>query len=99
MNTNHSGHNTAGICLTQVNHKAMYVYVYTFAMCVPHQDKTEHKECRPATLYRLPVSGMDFGIYLTDTAVLHFNMDFSQIYGKIIFNQIMPTYASQTYTV
>jgi len=39
--------------------------------------------------------------FLSDTAVLHFDTDFSKIYGDIIFNYIMsllsPTLVSQTH--
>ena len=34
----------------------------------------------------------------TDTAVLHFDTDFNQIYGDIIFNHIMSLDATQNYT-
>ena len=46
--------------------------------------------------YGLPVSDTDFGGFLSDTAVLHFDTDFNKIYGDIIFNHIM--YASQNYS-
>ena len=38
---------------------------------------------------------MDFVGFLSDTAVLHFDTDFKNIYEDIIFNRIMSVYASQ----
>ena len=53
---------------------------------------------RHATWYGLPVSDTDFGDFLSDTAVLHFDTDFSKIYGDIIFTNIISLYASQNYS-
>ena len=50
--------------------------------------------CRLATWYGLPVSDTDCGAFLSDTAVLHFDTDFNQIYG----DHIMSLYASQNYS-
>ena len=40
----------------------------------------------------------DVGDFLCDTAVLHFDTDFSKIYGDIIFTNIISLYASQNYS-
>ena len=36
--------------------------------------------------------------FLSDTAVLRFDSDFSKIYGDIIFNHIMSLYGPQNYS-
>ena len=52
-------------------------------------------ENRHATWYGLPVSNTDFGGFLCDADVLHFDTDFAYINGDIIFSHIMSLYSSK----
>ena len=47
---------------------------------------------------RLATSDTDFD-FLSDTAVLHFDTDFSYTDGEIIVNHMMSFYVSQNFTV